>query len=116
MASLSSLRVAKKYAPEKDGAKKFARRYGDSLICVRHRHNELGTIRYTTVELLVEQTPIASRAGSMVALRLGATEKSLRSLLLASGAKWNNASRQWIVPRRVAKSLGILNRIVPMRG
>jgi hypothetical protein len=96
------MRVAKKYGPEQDGAKRFARRYGDQLVCVRHRVSEDGLTRFTTVELLAETTPIAIRQRSMIALRLPAAAKSTRSLLLACGATWDAKNRVWLLPHMVA--------------
>ena len=114
--ALSELRVAKRYAPEQDGAKRFALRYGESLVCVRHRLNPAGTVRHTTVEVLVETTPVVPSGNRLVALRLGPTEKSTRSLLLACGGLWNNSAKHWLVPRKVAQSLGLLDRIVSTKG
>jgi len=87
MPHLSSLRVAKTYSPEQAGARRFAKRYGDQLVCVRHRLNETGTVRHTTVELLIETTPVASRARSLVAIRIAPTDKATRTLLMACGAR-----------------------------
>ena len=114
--ALSDFRVAKRYAPEQDGAKRFALRHGESLVCVRHRINSAGTVRHTTVELLVESTPVVPSGSRLVALRLGPTEKSTRSLLLACGGQWNNSAKHWLVPRKVASSLGLLDRIVSIKG
>jgi hypothetical protein len=116
MPSLSTLRVAKTYAPEQNGAKRFARRYGEQLVCVRHRLNEAGTIRHTTVELLIESTPIASRARSLVALRIAHNDKATRTRLLACGAQWKHAEKYWLLPRLVAKNLRLLRKIVPIEG
>ena len=116
MPSLSSLRVAKTYAPEQDGAKRFARRYGDQLVCVRHRLNEMGTIRHTTVELLIESTPVVSRSRSTVAVRISATDKTTRTLLMACGAHWQPKQKYWLLPRLVAKNLRLLRKIVPIQG
>lgn len=54
----AGLRVTRKLSPESRGALKLARQFGDALICVRHRSDDKGEYRYTTVELLVEKTPI----------------------------------------------------------
>ena len=86
--ALSSLRVAKTYSPERDGAKRFARRYGEQLVCVRHRLDATGTMRHTTVKLLVESTPVVSRSRAVVALRIPPTDKATRVVLLAAGAQW----------------------------
>jgi hypothetical protein len=105
---LERLRVAKKYGPQQDGAKRFARRYGDQLVCVRHRMSEDGLTRFTTVELLAETTPVATRQRTMIALRLPPGSKSTRSLLLACGATWDSKNRLWLLPHMVAKGLRLL--------
>ena len=106
--SLAKLRVAKTYSPEQNGAKRFALRYGDELVCVRHRLNDTGTIRHTTVELLVESTPVVSRARSLIALRIPPTDKATRTVLLACGAQWQPTQKYWLVTRIVAKNLRLL--------
>ena len=113
---MSSLRVAKTYSPEQNGAKRFARRYGEQLVCVRHRLNQAGTVRHTTVELLIESTPISSRSRSLVALRISPTDKATRTLLMACGAKWQTKQKYWLLPRLVAKNLRLLRSVVPIQG
>lgn len=112
----SQLRVAKTYGPEQDGAKRFARRYGDGLVCVRHRLSEDGTVRHTTVELVVESTPIASRQRSMIAVRIPADDRATRTLLMACGAQWNAKHRYWLVPHLVARNIRVLRYRVPVQG
>ena len=107
-APVRSLRVAKTYAPEQDGAKRFAKRHGETLVCVRHRLSEDGLTRHTTVELLAETTPVATRQRSLIALRIPDSTKSMRSLLLACGAKWDPTNKLWIIPHMVAKGLRLL--------
>jgi len=114
MSDFSGLRVSKKFTPQQNGAKRFALRYGDSLVCVRHRLNETGTMRHTTVELLVESTPVASRARSLVAVRINQADKATRVLLIACGAQWQPKQRYWLLPRIVAKNLCLIGKIVPM--
>jgi len=86
--NLEALRVSKTYSPGQDGAKRFAKRHGENLVCVRHRLSDDGTVRHATVELLIESTPVASRARSLVAIRIGAADKRTRTQLLACGAQW----------------------------
>ena len=105
---LSKLRVAKTYSPDQNGAKRFALRYGDNLVCVRHRLNETGTIRHTTVELLIESTPVVSRARSLVAIRIPSADKATRTVLMSCGAQWQMAQKYWLIPRIVAKNLRLL--------
>jgi hypothetical protein len=110
--ALSDLRVSKRLAPNQDGAKRFSLRHGDKLVCVRHRLDPSGSTRYTTVELLVEVTPVVPTGDRLVALRLQPGDKSTRSLLLACGGQWNKTAKYWLVARKVAKSLGLLDRMV----
>jgi hypothetical protein len=105
---LDGLRVAKKYGPQQDGAKRFARRHGDQLVCVRHRISGDGLTRFTTVELLAETTPIVSRQRTIIALRLPPGSKTTRSLLMACGATWDPKNRVWLLPHMVAKGLHLL--------
>lgn len=102
------LRVAKTYAPDQDGAKRFARRHGDALVCVRHRMSPDGLTRYTTVELLAESTPVAVRSQTIIALKIPPGSKATRSLLLACGARWDSKHRLWLLPQMVAKGLRLL--------
>jgi hypothetical protein len=106
--SLKSQRVAKTYAPDEDGAKRFSLRHGSELVCVRHRISDDGLTRFTTVELLVESTPITPRARTLVALRLPPTDRPNRSVLLACGGTWEPKTRVWLVPYTVARSLRLL--------
>lgn len=105
---LRRLRVAKTYAPEQDGAKRFAKRHGTDLVCVRHRMSEDGLMRFTTVELLAETTPVVTRQRSLIALRIPDSTKSMRSLLMACGASWDPKHKIWLVPHMVAKGLRLL--------
>jgi hypothetical protein len=113
---LAALRVAKTYAPDQNGAKRFAQRYGNQLVCVRHRLSDDGSLRHTTVELLIESTPVVSRARTLVAVKIGATDKNTRTLLMACGAQWVPKERYWLLPRMVAKNLRLLKNVVPSRG
>ncbi len=105
---LGRLRVAKTYAPQQDGAKRFHRRYGELLVCVRHRLSDDGSVRHTTIELLVESTPVATRQRSLVALRIPPTDRETRARLLSFGAEWMRRERYWLVPHLIAEALGLL--------
>jgi hypothetical protein len=115
-ANLAALRVAKTYSPEQNGAKRFAKRYGDQLVCVRHRLSDDGSVRHATVELLIESTPVASRARSLVAVRIGLSDKQTRTVLMACGAQWVPKEKYWLLPRVVAKNLRLLKNFVPTPG
>jgi hypothetical protein len=107
----ASLRVTKKLSPDSRGALKLSRQYGDALVCVRHRSDDRGDYRYTTVELLVEKTPIRPRSDTLVTIRIAPDEKSLQSLVKAAGGKWDFNLRLWRLPRRVVGLLRLTDRI-----
>lgn len=104
--------MTKKLAPESRGALKLARQFGEALVCVRHRTDDRGEYRYTTVELLVEKAPIRPRTDRIVAIRTSPAERSLHTVLRAAGGSWDYKARLWLIPRRVAGILKLVNRIV----
>ena len=107
-------RVSKKFLPAQPGARKLARRYGDALVCVRYRHDPEGTVRYTTVELVIDETPVVKRPprNELMAVRLARDDVELRRQLLAHGAKWDMARRVWWTTRGVVLQLRLLERVV----
>jgi len=107
----ASLRVTKKLSPESRGALKLARQFGEALLCVRHRSDDKGEYRYTTVELLVEKTPIRPRTDNLVGVRIGADEKPLQTVVRAAGGTWDYKAKVWRLPRRVVGILKLADRI-----
>ena len=115
-AEVKAMRVAKTYAPDQDGAKRFSLRHGDALVCVRHRLSPDGMTRHTTIELLVESTPVVSRQRTLVALRLPEADRSVRARLMSFGALWDAKERSWLLPYLVAKNLRLLKFRVRRKG
>ena len=107
-------RVLKKIAPHQPGARKLALRYGRALVCVRHRHNPEGSIRYTTVELVVEEVPVVPRRvrPAWLRVRLGGGEADLRRQLIAEGGQWDPETRCWWIRRETARRLRLMQRVV----
>jgi hypothetical protein len=103
----------KKLAPNARGAKGLTAQYGIPLVCVRHRLDETGTKRLTTVELIVSEKVIARRPGPTVDLTVRPYEKELQAKLKSAGAKWHKADEVWSVRRSTAIALGLKGRIVP---
>jgi hypothetical protein len=107
-------RVVKKLAGHQGGAVKLARRYGAALVCVRYRQDMQGLHRYTTVELVVDEAPVASKRAdaTIVDVRVRYDEVGLRERLKISGATWDPKRKLWQVRYRIVKQLGIANRVV----
>jgi hypothetical protein len=108
----SSLRVIKTLAPSDRGAIELARRYGDALICVRHRTDPKGKVRHTTVELLVTSEPIRTRTAKMVWLQTQPHERTLHAMIKAAGGMWDGKRQLWRLPSRVATILNLRDRVV----
>ena len=106
--------VVKRMSATQPGALKLARRFGDALVCVRYRHDAQGLHRYTTVELVIDEAPVARRADldEIVFVHIGYDETERRQRALAHGARWNARRRLWSMPRRTATNLRLVARIV----
>jgi hypothetical protein len=105
-------RVIKTLAPSDRGAIELARQYGDTLICVRHRTDEKGKVRHTTVEVLVSSQPIRPRPAKMVYLQTRPHERALHSVIKAAGGLWDAKQQLWRLPSRVATILKLRDRVV----
>ena len=105
--------VVKRLRASQGGAIKWARRYGDSLVCVRYRHDAQEQHRYTTVELVVDDAPLARNPylDQPVMIRIEPHETELHNLVRTHGAKWDGKLRLWCMRRRIAKRLRLLSRL-----
>ncbi len=105
-------RVIKTLRPTDRGALSLAQRYGSALVCVRHRTDGKGKFRHTTVELLIESTPIRPRAIKLVNVRTAPHERDLNAMIKTAGGIWDYKLRIWKLPRRIATLLNLRARIV----
>ena len=113
-ADRSKHRVIKTLAPTDRGALELARRYGDALVCVRHRTDPGGKVRHTTVELLISSEPIRKRSVTMVLVRTHPREHGLHAAIRAAGGAWDAKQQLWRLPSRIATILNLRNRVVGM--
>jgi hypothetical protein len=104
-------RVIKTLAPNDRGAIGYAQQYGERLVCVRHRADAKGKVRYTTVELLVQTAPIRARPTPTVLIRLHPAERDLHAAVRVAGGRWDAKLKAWHLPSRVASILNLRNRI-----
>ena len=101
------LKVIKKLHPQQPGTVKLARTYGDTLVCVRYRKDAAGTYRYTTVEIIVDKTPITPKLPEWVEVRIDYTDTTTRAKAKAQGAQWIADKKVWRMPTSVAKALAL---------
>jgi hypothetical protein len=107
-------RVIKKIAVTQPGALKLARRYGKALVCVRYRQSLDGSMRYTTVELLVEQAPLFKKRPDtdIVEVKLHGGEGELRYHILSNGGQWDPELLVWRLSRGLARRLRLMSRLI----
>jgi hypothetical protein len=109
--------------PGQRGTKKLVQRFGDRLICVRYRYDAAQQKRFTTVELIVEESPWhpVSSSGTLrpsgdspeqVAVRVGYREEVLRQQVKAARGRWDADRRLWQLPLGRVRALGLVDRIV----
>jgi hypothetical protein len=108
---ITNFRVIKKLSPAKPGAIKLGRRYGEQLVCVRHRLDPTGNTRVTTVELVVERAPVSAKPDQLVGVKIGYSESQLRAVVKAAGATWDKDSGVWRMPIKMARLLNLRERI-----
>lgn len=108
---IAQLRVIKKFAPHARGAKALTARYGEELVCIRHRVDATGRRRITTVELVVSVQAIQRKASPVVTVKILPQETALRARLEAAGGCWDYQRKAWRVRRATAMALGLKARI-----
>ena len=107
-------RVMKTLWPRQAGTLKLLRRFGADLVCVRYRHDPTGLHRLTTVEIVVDQSCVASRRSDrqVFGVRIGLLEHDLRAQAKAHGAKWDDTSKLWRMRGKGVKLLKLHARVV----
>ncbi len=117
------MRVLKTFQPGALGTRRFAARFGKSLVCVRYRHDPATGARLTTVELIIENTRVycpRSKAGSgtgaappePLRVKIGRGEILLRQQIKAAGGIWRYPEMVWEVTPEIVKKLRLRDRLV----
>ncbi len=103
--------------PGQKGTMRLVEKYGDSLLCVRYRYDEIRGVRLKTVEIVVEDRQgmgsVRYWDGEIVAVTVPYTAKSLREVLKAAGGRWSPEERLWRVRYGAIRGhAGLVERIV----
>lgn len=100
--------------PGQKGTKKFLDCYGEPLFCVRDRYDEQRRKRFTSVELMVDESDCApSERPAIVGLRVELKETDLQRRLKQAGGIWNRQLRLWQIRYDQAVALKLEDRIEP---
>ncbi|HYN37094.1 MAG TPA: hypothetical protein VEV82_08990 [Actinomycetota bacterium] len=100
-------------APE---AKRCAEKYGDALVAVRYRYDEKSLRRYTTMELVVDESkwipgPSISAPDRQAGLRIGYEETALRARIRGVQARKDPTATLWWMALAQVTQLGLEERI-----
>ena len=111
------MRTRLKLKPGQRGTKKVLTKYGDRLICVRYRYDEVHKKRYKTVELIEEEVAWEPKATvtadhTLVEIQVDWSEGELRQQIKASGGRWNPERKVWRLTYGQVVALGLEKRIV----
>jgi len=91
-----------KLKPGQKGTKKLAEEYGDALVCVRYRYDEVKRIRFKTVELIVESKPWDAPGrrfvdDDLVPVYIAFTDKASREIAKAAKGRWDPDQKLWLI-------------------
>lgn len=108
---IASFKVTKKLSTGSPGAQKLKDRFGEALVCVRHRITPDSKNRSTTEELLAEHSPVRRRESPAIGVHIALGESELQTLVRAAGGSWGPSARLWKMPLRNAEALGLKERV-----
>ncbi len=91
-----------KLLPGQKGTKSLIAEYGDALLCVRYRYDELSRTRLKTVELIIERkpwtpTPRRYMDSTLVPVRIGFRDKASRDQAKSAQGKWDPEAKAWYI-------------------
>ena len=103
--------------PGQPGTKKWVKKYGDRLVCVRYRYDAENKIKTKTIEIIVEQSPWVANTkripkNKIVNIRVAYGEIHIGRLIKAAGGHWDRQKKLWALPYQDVLSLGLEKRMV----
>lgn len=101
--------VIKRMAPGASGTRRLAERFGESLVCVRYCEPPAQGLRYTTVEIIVDQRPFEAPQDMV---RVAYAETALRHKIKDAGGRWDSELKLWRLSRSAVHTLGLAGRVV----
>lgn len=95
------------------GTRRLANRFEPALVCVRYRRDPQTGLRYTTVELVVDERPgNPAPPAREVMVRIGYDEIALRHQVKEAGGTWDAQRKLWRLPKPAIRALGLKDRVV----
>ena len=107
------MRVGRVLKPGVPGTKRLMREFGERLLLVRYRYDDLRCRSIKTVEVIVDERywdPDNSKRLVMLNIRPDADEEWQK--VRAAGGKFNRITWCWELPYREVKKLHLLDRVI----
>jgi len=103
--------------PGQAGTKKWVKKYGDRLCCVRYKYDSKNNKKFTTVELIAEEkkwfpNPNRIPHNKLIDIRVRYGEVHIGKLVKAAGGTWNKKKNVWELAYKDVIALGLENRMV----
>jgi hypothetical protein len=104
----------------KPGTSKWVKKYGNALLCVRYKYDLEKKRKLKTVELIIENEPwdISNNRiawNKIVGIKVTFGEIEIGRLVKNAGGRWDKKTQLWHIPYHEVISLGLVNRIVPLK-
>jgi hypothetical protein len=101
----------------KPGTKKWIKKFGHKLICVRYKYDIENKRKIKTVELEVENQAWeldVNRipANKLTRLKVDYGEIHVGKVIRAAGGRWDKKNKYWELPYREVVALGLEDRII----
>lgn len=101
--------------PGQNGTKRLTEQYGDKLLCVRYRFDEVREVKLKTVELIVDEKPLRKprfKDDEMVPVSVKYDEVELREQLRNMRARWDAQLKLWFVKYGSVRGTVLESRIM----
>ncbi len=103
--------------PGQKGTRRLVDEFGDKLLCVRYRYDEIRQVRMKTVEIIVDEWPcdpnMRHRDKDIVAVMVPFKKTVLRDRLKAAGGRWDPEEKIWrILFGAIRNDAELVERIV----
>ncbi len=87
--------------PGQKGTRRLVEQFGDKLLCVRYRYDEIRQVGMKTVEIIVDERPckppVRYRDQDIVAVMVQFTGHAIRGKLKAAHGRWDPEEKLWRV-------------------
>lgn len=112
------LKDMKAYAhlkPGQKGTMRLQEKYGNALLCVRYRYDEIRRVKLKTVELIVDERPLELprfKVEDIVPVAVAYDEVDLREQLRKMRARWDAELKMWFVRYGLIRGTELESRIM----